>query len=314
MDDTHSFDNEDSQVNLVDKAKKYIPKVKKRTDIRDKNVVNLPVFIIITILYIAVLVLGILSLFNVNVIWDAFFQNKIGGLWFVVLSASYLMFFFEVAPFNIKKKVRIALFVLSTISYSAIQVIPVMYLINNQAIFQSIKKIGMWNVFDAFVFSLITIGASYLSTMLIYVVPWFSYNFDRVEEYKELDFETGGIAKTILYFFLNILIAIYRFFLLVPKLRESSINTYFVVILPLSIILMPFGAETIAIILIVTLILFFVSLIEGVFFGGVSYGSSSITVVDQYGNEITLYECGSSYKDDAGNYYSENADGTYSQD
>ena len=314
MDEIENFDNENVVDEVLEKTKKYIPKIKTANKEKRKKLVNLPVFIIVTIFHIALLVLGILSVCDIKALWDETYQNRLGGIWFLVLFSSYLMFFFECAPFLIGKKIRKIMLTFSIIIYTGLQLIPILYLVNHQTIFHAIKKVGMWQVFDAFVFSLITLIGSYIATLMLYIVPLFSYDFDKMDEFKELDSGDSGIAKTILYFFLNILIGIYRLILLIPKLREKSLNTYFIVFLPLSIFLLPFAAETIAIILIMVVIIYIVSLIEGVFFNSVSYGSSSITVVDQYGNEITLYECGSSYKDDAGNYYSENADGTYSQD
>lgn len=312
MNDTQSFDEENKVDKVIETTKKYVPKIRKAPQEKRKSRVNLFTFIIITIFYISVLVLGILSVCDIKAIWDETYQNRLGGIWFIVLFSSYFMFFFGSAPFLKNKKIRKGFFVLFAVIFTALQLIPILYLVNNEAIFHAINKVGMWNVFDAFVFSLITIIGSYISTMLLYIIPWFSYNFDKIEEFKELDPGDSGIAKVILYFFLDILIGIYWLVLLIPKLREKNLNVYFLLFLPLSIFIQPFAAETIALILITVIIVFFISLIEGIFFNGSGGAYTTITVVDEAGHEIEIYDCGGYYKDDYGHFYNENSDGTFS--
>ena len=178
------MENEELDVELGgnEKEKLKITDVFERSE--TKVILNWPVFIILSLLYLAVLVGGILSaFFELNVLYDNPLMNKFSGLWFIALFVSFGMFFFSLAPIKkMPKKVRILGYTLFTLAYCGMQMLPISFLINNQAALAATKNVGVHKFLNAFQLSIASLSVSFFVIFTIYLTTWLKFVFKDKKE------------------------------------------------------------------------------------------------------------------------------------
>ena len=297
---------------------KVLPIIKKHQGKETKKTVNLFTFCFITVLYVAILVCGILSLKGIAVLYDTEPLMQFSGRWFIALFVSYGIFFFAVSPFKLSLTLRKAGFALSTLAYAGMQLYPLLYVIEHKDVYKPIRNIGTLNFFNGDTLCYIIIACSFVFTLLIYLTSWLEFDFSKTDKMKFLSKDTiTGIIGFLHWFFVNLLVLIYRSGMILIKFKEKTLSWFLIIVLPISILFAPYLAEFFALVVILNVILWIAySFVSGLILNP-SYSSdpNTITIINSMGCEVELTECSDGrYVDSYFNYYHDNGDGTVSED
>ena len=271
---------------------------------------NMPTFVIMSVIYLVIFILGLISLFGVNVLWDVKELNMVSGGWFVAFSMSFGIYLFMLSPFNFSKKINKIGTICSIILMLLVDILPiVLIIINKDAL--NVLHVSLFKLFTDKVIIIITMIASEVGITVGYFLTKFNFNPTKLKMKEATKQQQRSVVAKIIRFIGYLILGLINSFYVLMKLKNKSLNIYVVFILALLTFLCPILAE----IMVMWIILLVFSGLVLIWAKGVT-NYSEIKVRSSDGNEVELYQntIGEYWYDDSGNKWIKKGDKFYKLD
>ncbi|MBP5092068.1 MAG: hypothetical protein J6328_05890 [Bacilli bacterium] len=213
-----------------------------------------PVFIAVTVMYAALLILGVLGLFGIGVLWDYKALDIVSGGWLIAFTASYGLYLFLLSPFAFSDKVKKIGVLCSILGLVLLDILPIVLFFNHSAEL-SAGKSGMFKLFGdniLFIAMMLVSEIGIVATVLLSqkrLDPSKVSNKAKAEEPASTSF--GAQIAHILFL---IVVGLFNSAMSLMRLKEKNVNIYVLVIVPLFSFLVAVLSEIMIILFVVFLI------------------------------------------------------------
>lgn len=274
-----------------------------KTDEKPRN--GKVAFIIVSAIYALFLVLGILSFFGINTLWDDPALNEVtGGLTFAWVGC-YFLYFFTLSPFIKDEKVKKIGMGVSIGAIFVANVFPILMLIKNRGDLQANTTSSMFGL-PANVLMIMVMVISELGLIITTLLTQWRLNPEKIKKKETVKDEKGDSVLTmILKTIIQIIIGIINSAMALMRLKEKNINVYSVLVTVIFTFLSFVLTEVMAVLFLLMvfgiIIFVFGKFIE---FSYIPTSYNVAVIMDENGREIIVKQASGSqsdiYEDDMG--------------
>ena len=289
-----------------------------KTEIKDeKPRTNKVGFVLVSIIYAALLIMSVVTLAGVNVLWDNDRAlNLVTAGWLIAFCASFGLYFFLLAPFHISGKAKKIGAFASVIGMLLLDILPIVLLIQNAGALQAAKNASMFGWFNNYVLMVVTILLSEIGIVTTLLLTQARFDPNKLKKKKApKDDHRDSFVVSILKFLIWLVIGIFNSAMALMRLKEKHINAYACLVSLLFSLLCCVLSEVMVILAVVFVVGFLVMLagrfIEFSYTPATKYEA---TIRDENGKEIKVHQYsyqGSRWEDDQGNVYEDLGLGNY---
>lgn len=276
---------------------------------KEKPRTNKVGFVVVTIMYVALLIMSIVTLGGVNVLWDNDRAlNVVTAGWLIAFCASFGLYFFLLAPFHISGKAKKIGAFMSVLGMLLLDILPILLLTKNESALKDAKNASMFGWFNNYTLIVVSMIISEIGIVTTLLLTQVRLDPNKTKKKKApKDDKNDSFVITILKILIQLIVGLFNSALALMRLKEKHLNAYACLIVLLFSLLCCVLSE-VMVILAVVFVVGFLVMLAGRFieFAYVPETKYEAVIRDESGNEIRVHQFsyqGSRWEDDKGNVY-----------